>query len=194
VRRPEVVHSVEAGGAPAGIPDTAKHRASVLARRSNMEKPLTKVPAKKEETFPVRTPWGLFEELRNEMEELWNRPWLPFRFARTPKTWMPSTDVFRANGDLVVRADLPGMKKEDIEIRLEGGDLVMKGERKHEETVKEENLFRSECSYGSFFRRLPLPYEVAPEKINAKFADGVLEVHIPLPKEELTKVEKIPIF
>lgn len=159
-----------------------------------MEKQMTKTPLKKEETLPVRTPWSLFEELRNEMEELWNRPWLPFRLARAPRTWAPTTDVFRADGDLVVKADLPGMRKEDIEVRLEHGDLVLKGERKHEEEVKEENFFRSECSYGSFFRRLPLPYEVEPKAINAKFHDGVLEVHIPLPQEVMGKIEKIQVW
>jgi HSP20 family protein len=155
-----------------------------------MEKITTKVPAKRDEG--LRSPWHLFEELRNEMDELWNRPWLPFRMARTQKAWLPTTDVFRSNGDLVVKADLPGMKREDIEVSIDNGDLVLSGERKHEEEVKEENLYRCERSHGRFFRRLPLPFEIEAAKISATFTDGVLEVHVPLPREEI-KAQKIAV-
>jgi HSP20 family protein len=156
-----------------------------------MEKKLTKTPAKREEA--MSSPRNLFDDLRNEMEELWTRPWLPFRFTRAARTWMPTTDVFRSNGDLVVKADLPGLKREEIEVTVDNGDLVLCGERKHEEEVKEENLYRWERSHGKFFRRLALPYDVEPTQISAKFADGVLEVHIPMPAPEEVAAQKIPV-
>lgn len=152
----------------------------------------TMVPTKKE-AAPMRGGWNFFEEMRTEMEDFWKRAVMPIRFPREMKDWMPSTDVFRKNGELIVKADLPGMKKEEIEIALENGDLVLRGERKHEEKVEEGNFFRHERTYGSFFRRVPLPYEIEASKINAKFDNGVLEVHIPMPPETTPAPERIPI-
>ena len=152
----------------------------------------TSVPAKKE-TMPMRGTWNFLEEMRSEMEDFWKRAILPIRMPREMKDWMPSTDVFRKNGELIVRADLPGMKKEEIEIALEDGDLVLRGERKHEERLEEENFLRHERTYGSFFRRVPLPYEVEVSKINAKFDNGVLEVHVPMPPETTPASQRITI-
>jgi HSP20 family protein len=86
------------------------------------------------------------------------------------------------------------MKKEDVEVAIEEGDLILRGERKEETEVEEENVYRWERSYGSFFRRLPLTFEVKPEAVNANFKDGVLEVTLPLPKEEKKpKAQKIAV-
>lgn len=107
--------------------------------------------------------------------------------------WVPSVDVYREGNDLVVKADLPGMRKEDVHVSLEEGALLIRGERKEEKKVKDEDYFRLERSTGSFFRRMPLGFEVDPERIEAKFKDGVLEVHIPQPVEKLPKAKRIAI-
>jgi HSP20 family protein len=148
--------------------------------------------AKKEETALRWTPMRVFDELRQDMEELWRFPWVR-PLPRAAGAWIPSADIFRQNGDLVVKADLPGLKREEIEVTVDNGDLVLCGERKHEEEVKEENLYRWERSHGKFFRRLALPYDVEPTQISAKFADGVLEVHIPMPAPEEVAAQKIPV-
>ena len=147
-----------------------------------------------------RSPWRLFEEVRDEMEDFWRgaRNWpafshFPRLIGRETTGWMPTTDVYRTNGNLVVKADLPGLKKDDVEVKVEDGFLVVQGERKEEKEEKKKEYYRSECSYGSFYRRVPLPDEVDADKISAKVHDGVLEVTVPLPATESKEAKKIPI-
>ena len=151
----------------------------------------------KKEVTRTYNPLVLFDDLRADFEQLWEKPWLPltFRHFRTEKMtpWTPKMDVFEKNGELIVRADLPGMKKEEVFITLEEGNLTLKGERKEETEVKEENFYRAECNYGAFYRRLPLAFKVDPAKIVAKFLDGVLEVHVPMPMLEEPKPLPIAI-
>jgi HSP20 family protein len=138
-------------------------------------------------------PFSLLDELRSELDRFWEVP----RFTRgdgEKLTWWPKMDVFRRKGELVVRADLPGMKKENVEVAIEEGDLILRGERKEETEVEEGDVYRWERQYGSFFRRLPLTFEVEPEAVQASFKDGVLEVTLPLPKEEKrAKLQKIAV-
>jgi HSP20 family protein len=98
-------------------------------------------------------------------------------------TWTPAMDVIRDNGNLVLRADIPGFKPEDVKIEIEDGMLTMTGE--HEEHIEDENkgYLRRERRYGSFYRSMALPADVAAEKVVAKTHDGVLEVTIPLPEK-----------
>jgi HSP20 family protein len=97
--------------------------------------------------------------------------------------WAPAVDMVRDNGHLVVRADVPGIKPEEIEIKIEDGVLAIAG--KHEERTEEEDeLFvRRERRFGAFSRTIALPDGVDPKRIKAKTRDGVLEVVVPLPKE-----------
>lgn len=141
-------------------------------------------------------PFNMLDDLRTEFEQLWQKPWLPVRFRRYDTenlTFMPRLDIFEKDNELIVRADLPGMKKEDVHVAYEKGDLILKGERKEETEVKEESYYRAECQYGSFYRRLPLSFDVKPEDVSAKFNDGVLEVRIPMPKELKTAPKEIAI-
>lgn len=151
------------------------------------------VPVKSE---PWRAPLNMLDELRAELDQLWQKPWMPLRFRRMETenpVFMPRMDVYEKDNELIVKADLPGMKKEDVHVAIENGDLILKGERKEEKEVKEESFYKAECLYGSFYRRLPLSFEVAPDKVNAKFADGVLEVHLPMPPVEKAAAQVIAI-
>jgi HSP20 family protein len=108
----------------------------------------------------------------------------PFRrLARSQSGFAPSVDVFDQNGAIVVKAELPGVKKEDISAMVENGDLVIKGTRAEEKEVKETDYYRMERSSGTFYRRIPLPEGVKTDDISAKYEDGVLEVRVPQPAE-----------
>jgi HSP20 family protein len=99
-------------------------------------------------------------------------------------TWMPQIEIFERGDQLVVRADLPGMKREDLQIEVQDGALVLQGERRSEHEENREGLYRSERSYGSFYRAIPLPEGVNPDDVHGNFKEGVLEVHMPLPKRQ----------
>jgi HSP20 family protein len=123
------------------------------------------------------------------------RPWWPERWARTNELDVraPAVDVFEEKDDIVVKAEIPGMDKDNIEVNLTDHTLTIKGEKKKEEEVKEENYYRSERSYGSFFRTLELPKDVYADKVKATFKNGVLEVRMPKTEEAKTKEIKVKV-
>jgi HSP20 family protein len=96
--------------------------------------------------------------------------------------WSPQVEVFEREGQLVVRADLPGMTKDDINVEINDDALVIRGERRSEREEDEEGYYRTERSYGSFYRSIPLPEGVDAEDANATFRNGVLEVTMPAPE------------
>jgi HSP20 family protein len=106
---------------------------------------------------------------------------------------MPRVDVFEREGKLVVKAELPGVNKEDIDLQISDGDLVLRAERREEREVKEENWYRMERSSGSLYRRLPMPEGVQADQIQAALTDGVLEVTIPKPQEKQIRAQKSAI-
>jgi|LSQX01.2.fsa_nt_gb HSP20 family protein len=89
----------------------------------------------------------------------------------------PAVDVYQTDDEVVVKAQLPGVKKEDIDVTIEDNMLTIRAETRREEEVDEEGYFRRELRYGTWARRLPLPAAVDEEQVSAKMADGVLEVH-----------------
>ena len=99
------------------------------------------------------------------------------------REWMPAVDMMRDNGNLVVRAEVPGIKPEEIDIKVDAGMLTISG--KHEEATEEKDkeFVRRERRYGAFSRTMALPEGVDPKKIKATTTDGVLEIKVPLPKE-----------
>ena len=105
--------------------------------------------------------------------------------------WTPAIEVFEKEDRFLVKAELPGMKEEDIDISAVGDTLTIKGERKVESEVKEEDYYCCERSYGSFFRSIALPSHVDAQKIEASYEDGVLEVS--LPKIPEVKPKKISV-
>jgi HSP20 family protein len=158
----------------------------------------TDVPATTQESKPRRwDPFDFASQMQSEFDRLMGG-WLPsFRGFRRPNemggAWAPRTDVYEHDGSIVVKAELPGVDKKDINVAIEDGDLVIQGERRSEETVNEKDFYRMERSYGSFYRRLPLPEGVSSDKIDAKYADGILEVKVPKPAMKETAPTKIEI-
>lgn len=159
------------------------------------------VPVKSERSLRARDPFDMFEELHQELGRFWGqmgpvfpRPWFrPFGRIAEVAPWVPRVDAFEKDGNLVIKAELPGVKKEDVTVTIEDGDLIVSGERKSESEVKEEDYYRMERTFGSFHRRLAIPFDVKAEEIKASFTDGVLEVTIPKPSEEKPAVKKIAV-
>jgi len=123
-----------------------------------------------ESAFP-----SLFEDFDAELEEVFK----------------PAIESYVKDGNLVVRADMPGLEPKDIEVTILGNVLTVKGERKHEQEVKKEDYLHREVSYGAFERRMTLPEGAATDKVKAVFKNGVIEVTVPMAKEAVAK--KVPI-
>ena len=98
--------------------------------------------------------------------------------------WYPSVDMFDNDGALVIKAELPGLSKDDIDVNIEDGKLTLSGERKSENEVAEDQYYRRERTYGKFVRAFALPADVDPDKIAAEFKDGVLKIEIPKPEDK----------
>ena len=107
--------------------------------------------------------------------------------------WTPKIEVLRNNGDMTVRAELPGLTKDDVKVELTDEALTISGERKEEKEEKREGFYRSERSYGTFYRQIPLPQGVDAEKATATFNNGVLEVTVQVPKIEATRLALLEI-
>jgi HSP20 family protein len=107
------------------------------------------------------------------------------------RRWMPAMDLLETSDHFVLRADLPGMSEEDVQIELEDGTLTVSGERKSEHEQRDEGYHRVERAFGAFSRSLTLPKGVDGESVTARFDRGVLEVKIPKPEER--KPKRIPI-
>lgn len=122
-------------------------------------------------------------------------PWPSFRGFELPErvNWAPEIDVFERDNRLITKIDLPGMKKEDVKVEVTDGQLVVSGERKAETEEKKDNVYRCERSYGSFYRSVALPEGAKLEDVKASFADGVLEVSVPLPAIAETKPRTVKI-
>jgi HSP20 family protein len=96
--------------------------------------------------------------------------------------WRPSVDIYDKEGETVVHAELPGVKKEDISLDVQDGVMTIKGKRISEEEIDEDGYHRKERRYGSFLRTIPLPEEIDPDQVKANYREGVLEVRIPRSK------------
>ena len=103
------------------------------------------------------------------------------RRAALRAAFTPKADIFEHEGTLVIKAELPGVKKGDVEITMDDGDLVISGERKAESAIKDDDYYQGETRHGRFYRRLPLPAGAKLEQIKADHKDGVLEVRVPMP-------------
>lgn len=106
-------------------------------------------------------------------------------------TWAPAVDIYETPNELVVKADLPDVEEKDIDVRVENNLLSIRGERKFEKSVSEDNYLRVERSYGSFSRSFSLPNTVNTESIHADYKNGVLTVN--LPKREETKPRHVKV-
>lgn len=141
-----------------------------------------------------RDPFGDFGTLRRQMDEVFNRTLTNFlgEDGETMSSWAPAMDVLERDNEIVLRAELPGLGEEDVEITVENNTLSLRGEKKFEEATEEQGVYRRvERRYGSFYRSFSLPSTVDQDSIDASFHNGVLEIH--LPKVEQAKPRKITV-
>ena len=145
------------------------------------------------------SPFSVVKRFGEEMDRLFsdyglNRDWIPPALVgEAGLTWQPQVEVFENDGELVVRAELPGLKKEDVKIELTDDGLTIHGERRSEHEENGEGYYRSEFSYGSFHRRVALPEGANSDDATAKFHDGVLEVTMTARKPVARAARKLTI-
>jgi len=135
-------------------------------------------------------PWREMPTLHNRINSLFDDPF--FRIGRLSDEesmgmWNPAVDLYEKDEHFIIKAELPGVKKDDIKVDLKDRVLTLSGERTYDNEVKEENYYRRERSYGKFQRAFTLPAEVDPEKIKAEFKDGVLQIEVPKPENKKAK-------
>ena len=143
-------------------------------------------------------PWDELREMERHMDEMMRyplamrrRPLVWWRVPTEELGWTPSVEVYEKGDNFVVRAELPGMKKEELDISVLGDTLTIKGERKTESEVKEEDYYRCELCYGKFSRSVALPTAVEAGKVEANYENGILEITLPKAKE--AKPKKIDV-
>jgi HSP20 family protein len=136
-------------------------------------------------------PWGDMVNIQDEVNRLFDDFLVRSPARHVDGRWIPAVDISEDENSLYVDVEIPGMKKEDIKVSLEHNILSLKGEKKQEKEVQEENYHRWERRYGSFARSFELPIAVQSDKIKASYKSGVLRIE--LPKAEEVKPKEIPI-
>ncbi len=144
--------------------------------------------------FFSASPFSLMRRFSEDMDRLFGGMWSGARGGETAEMgiWAPPIEVSQRDKEMVVCAELPGLRKEDVRVEVNEDGLIIEGERKHEQEHKEGQYYRSERSYGRFYRLIPLPEDANLEQARANFHDGVLEVTIPTPQSQQRR-RQIPI-
>ena len=177
------------------------------------EKSTSMTPRSQSETVrreaQIESPFRVLQRFADEMDSVFDdfglgRSWRTPRFGlgRTSlssparlaaQAWAPDIDVSQQNNELVVRADLPGMKREDVCVDVTDTDITISGERKSEQETERGGVYRSERAYGSFYRTIPLPEGAIADQAKATFNNGVLEIRMPAPPEQVTRGRRLQI-
>ena len=147
------------------------------------------------------SPFRMLERFADEMDRIFD----DFGFGRlrgrqpgrgllsSEDMWSPELEVFHRGGELVIRVDLPGLTKDDVKVDVSENQLTIEGERQRQHEEEREGVYRSERSYGRFYRVLPLPEGVIADQAKAAFRDGVLEITMPAPPEQARRGRRLEI-
>lgn len=159
---------------------------------------------------PFVSPFEIFDRMTEEMDRVFDRMWRDVgvlrrpsmsrafdqggqRFLRERGGWLPRIETFQKADQFIVRAELPGLKKEDVEVELNEGAVTLRGERREEHEEERGGFMHSEREYGQFYRTIPLPEGVIPESAQASFGDGVLEITMQAPPQEAARGRRLEI-
>ena len=141
--------------------------------------------------------WEPFRDLmttQREFDRLFREAFSPVSGeGEATRTWAPPVDIYENGDNLVLKAELPGINPDDVEIRVEDNTLYLKGDRKFEKEVKEQNYHRVERTYGTFTRTFSLPNSVDSDKVAANYKDGVLTLTMPKKEEAKPKTIKVSV-
>jgi HSP20 family protein len=144
-------------------------------------------------------PFSTMRRISDEMDRLFEsfgfgRSFFPSEFGQGAQArygdpgssalWAPHVDVVERDGKLLISADLPGVKKEDVKVEINPDSVTLQGQRHQEKTSSDRGYYQSERSYGSFYRTIPLPEGINTEKASATFRDGVLQIEVPAPSQQ----------
>lgn len=153
------------------------------------------IPYKRKPNLVRTSPFTWVGDLQSDLNRFFDDSLLDLAKSGLPEDlsddFYPDTDIYDSEDKLVVKTDLPGMSKEDIELSVQGNTLFIKGEKKHEEDIQDKGFIKSERFFGYFERALPLSKDIDPNKIDASFKDGVLSVEIA--KKEEAKPKQITV-
>jgi HSP20 family protein len=138
-------------------------------------------------------PFRELEEMSDRLNRVFTRPAMRTNGKEqlTVADWMPIVDISETDGEYVIKAELPEVKKEDVKVTVENGVLTLQGERRQEKEEKGKKYHRVERSYGSFVRSFTLPESIDESGVKAEYKDGVLHLH--LPKSEKVKPKAIEV-
>jgi len=147
------------------------------------------------------SPFRALQRFADEIDRMFDdvvgrRRWAgipPWRERTTADVWAPQIEVFQKDNELVLRADLPGMKRDDVTVDITEDAVTIQGERRHESEEEREGFYRSERIYGSFYRAIPLPEGTITDSAKATFKDGVLEVVLQAPPREVSRGRRLEI-
>ncbi|MGD0010393.1 MAG: Hsp20/alpha crystallin family protein [Terriglobia bacterium] len=142
--------------------------------------------------------WEPFRDLlttQREFDRLFKEAFSPMSGETevSTRSWAPPVDIYETEDAIVLKAELPGIDPQDVEVRVEDNTLYLKGERNFEKEVKEQNYHRIERSYGSFARSFTLPNSISAEKVKAEYKDGLLTLTMPKREEAKPKTIKIDV-
>jgi HSP20 family protein len=158
----------------------------LVKRQPEKARPMAPVSRAFSPLWPMR-------RLQSEIDRLFEDPFAAWLNPNGPvvEAWMPAVDVMEEKNNILVKAELPGMKREEFEVYMDGENLIIAGERKTESEEKAAGAYRSERYFGSFHRSIPLPSAVDANKIEAVYKDGILT--ITCPKTEEAKRKRIEV-
>lgn len=199
----------------------AKERGNGSARKENTTelrptdrtegRPSTLTPRELATASPwLGDPFAVMHRFAEEMDRVFEgfgighsgsmAPWSPVRRPAAPHEegfaltgWSPQVEVFERGGQLVVRADLPGLNKDDVQVEVTKEAVLIRGERRQEYEDRREGYYHTERSYGCFCRSIPLPEGVEVDRADANFRDGVLEVTIPVPQRPTSQGRRLEV-
>jgi HSP20 family protein len=144
-------------------------------------------------------PFSLMRRMQEDMDRLFGdvwggrRQWPSFFTQEGRAEWAPAIEAFQRGNEFVVRADVPGLSRDDLSVEIGDDALTIQGERKYDQEEEREGVFRSERGYGAFCRVVPLPEGAVSESAKANFKDGVLEIVVQAPSQEVRRGRRIEI-
>jgi HSP20 family protein len=179
-------------------------------KRSDMTVHEAKHLAGREPTAGYVNPFRMLERAAEEIDRVFDDFWIgrgsvvprfARRWLRSPgsgsladrNVWTPDIDMFQRDHALVVRVDLPGLRKEDVKVEVTDDTVTIQGERHHEAEDEQGGVYRLERGYGSFSRMISLPQGTITDQAKASFKDGVLEITMPAPPEQVTRGRRLEI-